>query len=103
MKTVAIMSRRNAIQTTLPMAMSREPIGVACIAWKTRLHRSPLMIGKVASNAADCMHVAASRPGARNCRYDTPPSAAVSAALSTYDPRPSPIAVRNSTGLTGTS
>src|SRR5260221_2705603 len=55
------------------------------------------MIGKVASNAADCMEVAANRPGARNARYDTPPSEATEE-LDTYDPRPNPIAVRNRAG-----
>ena len=67
-KTVEIIVRRAAIQRRLPSAMSRGEIGVACIAWKTRLHTSPFMIGNVASNAADCIAVAASSPGARNAR-----------------------------------
>ena len=33
------------------------------------------MIGKVDSNEAACITLAASRPGARNSRYDRPPSA----------------------------
>src|SRR5258706_11584566 len=56
------------------------------------------MIGKVASNAADCMTVAASKPGARNCRYVSPPNAAPPD-RSMYPPSPTPIAVRNSSGL----
>ena len=67
-KTVAMSSIRTAIQAMLPSAMSLPEIGVACIAWKIRVQMSPDMIGKAASNAADCMHVVASRPGARNCR-----------------------------------
>src|ERR1700675_1705505 len=55
------------------------------------------MIGNVASNEAACMAVAASRPGARKTRYDTPPSAGT-AELETYDPRPRPIAVRKRAG-----
>ena len=55
--------------------MSLPSIGVACIAWKIRLQSRPFITGKVASNAADCIAVAASNPGARKARYDTPPSA----------------------------
>ena len=67
-KTVAMIVSRAAIQARLPRAMSRGEIGVACIAWKIRLQSSPPMIGKVASNDADCIAVAASSPGARNWR-----------------------------------
>ena len=67
-KTVAMSSIRAAIQARLPSATSRPLIGVAYIAWKTRLHWRPAMIGKVDSNAADCIAVDASRPGARNAR-----------------------------------
>ena len=74
-KIEATSSSRAPIQARLPSAMSLPRIGVAYIAWYTRLQTSPAMIGKVASNAAVCMHVATSRPGARNARYDTPPSA----------------------------
>ena len=42
------------------------------------LQTRPPMIGNVASNEADCIAVAASSPGARNTRYGTPPSAALS-------------------------
>ena len=48
--------------------MSRGEIGVAYIAWKTLFQTRPLMIGNVASKAADCIAVAASSPGARNAR-----------------------------------
>ncbi len=65
-KTVEIIVSRAAIQARLPTAMSRTEMGVAAMAWKTLLHRIPAMIGKVASKAADCIAVAASRPGARN-------------------------------------
>src|SRR6476619_823390 len=78
--------------------MSRGDSGVAYIVWNVRCQLSPPMIGNVASNAADCIDVATSSPGARNWRYDTPPSAAVDDAL-TYPPRPIPIAVRNSSGV----
>ena len=54
------------------------------------------MIGNVASNDADCIAVAASRPGARNGGTTRPPSAAVEVPSSTYDPSPMPIAARNS-------
>ena len=75
--------------------MSRGEMGVAAIAWKTLFQISPPMIGKVASNEAVCMAVAARRPGARKSRYGTPPSDAL---FDTYEPRPRPIAVRNRTG-----
>ncbi len=75
-KTVAIIAIRMAIQTRLPSAMSRGDRGVAYIAWNVRCQLSPPMIGNIASNAADCMTVAASSPGARNWRYVNPPSAA---------------------------
>jgi hypothetical protein len=55
------------------------------------------MIGNVASNDAACIAVAASNPGARNARYETPPMAFVGE-LETYEPRPSPMAVRKRTG-----
>ena len=71
-------------------------IGVANIAWKIRFHSSPPMIGNVASNAAVCIAVAASRPGARNARYGTPPSAARVDVDVGAEPRP--IAARNSDG-----
>ena len=77
--------------------MSRGEIGVAYIAWKVLLQTSPPMIGKVASNEADCIAVAASRPGARKTRYGTPPSAALDSG-ETNAPSPRPIAVRNMTG-----
>ena len=48
--------------------MSRGEIGVAYIAWKILFQMSPPMIGKVASNDAACIAVAASSPGARNAR-----------------------------------
>ena len=75
MKIVQISVSRAAIQARLPSAMSRGVIGVAYIAWKILLQTRPPMIGKVASNEADCIAVAASSPGARNTRYGTPPSA----------------------------
>jgi hypothetical protein len=43
------------------------------------------------------MTVETSRAGARNWRYGTPPSAFVPP-LSTYEPRPTPIATRNRNG-----
>ena len=67
-KTVVMSVSRAAIQSRLPSAMSRGRIGVAYIAWKTLFQISPPMIGKVASNEAACIAVAASRPGARNAR-----------------------------------
>ena len=67
-KTVVISVRRAAMNSRLPSVMSRGEIGVAYIAWKIRLHSSPLMIGKVASNDAEFMAAAASNPGARNSR-----------------------------------
>jgi hypothetical protein len=76
-KTVEISTSRAPIQTRFPRATSRLVIGVAYIAWNTRLHTSPAMIGNVASNDAACMAVATSRPGARNAMYGTPPSAAL--------------------------
>ena len=57
------------------------------------------MIGNVASNAADCMQVAASRPRREEREVDTPPSAAVESPLSTYEPSPRPIAARNRIGV----
>ena len=54
---------RAAIQTRLPRATSRGPIGVATIAWKTLFQASPSMIGYVASKAADCIAVAAEQAG----------------------------------------
>src|SRR5215212_8109508 len=58
------------------------------------------MIGKVDSNAAACIVVAASSPGARNWRYERPPSAWLAVPdRSTYVPRPTPIASRNITGF----
>ena len=66
-------SIRTAIQARLPRATSRPLTGVAYIAWKIRVQTRPLMIGKAASKAADCMHADASSPGARNARYETPP------------------------------
>src|SRR6476620_7455970 len=67
-KIVQISVSRATIQARLPNAMSRGEIGVAYIAWKTRLHSSPAMIGNVASNDAVCIAVAARRPGARKTR-----------------------------------
>src|SRR5258705_5238442 len=58
-KMVEISVSRAAIQARLPNAMSRGEIGVAYIAWQTRLHSSPAMIGNVASNEADCIARAA--------------------------------------------
>src|SRR5882672_7933422 len=55
------------------------------------------MIGKVASNEAACIAVAARRRGARKTRYETPPSAGT-AEFETYDPSPRPIAVRKRAG-----
>ena len=75
--------------------MSRGAIGVAAIAWKTLFQMNPRMIGKVASNEAVCIAMAASSPGARKSRYGTPPSDAL---FETYAPSPMPIAVRNRTG-----
>ncbi len=75
-KTVAIIARRIAIHKRLPRAMSRGDSGVAYIAWNVRCQLRPPMIGNVASNAAACITVAASNPGARNWRYVSPPSAA---------------------------
>ena len=86
---------RVAIQARLPSAMSRGDSGVEYMAWKTRFHSSPAMTGNIDSNAADCMAVAASRPGARKTRYGTPPSAL---GFETYEPSPIPIAARNMTG-----
>ena len=86
---------RAIIQAMFPSAMSRGEIGVAYMAWNVLLQTSPPMIGKVASNEAACIEVAASRPGARKTRYGTPPSAALDSG-ETYAPRP--IAVRNMTG-----
>ena len=79
--------------------MSRGDSGVAYIAWNVRCQLSPPMIGNVASNAADCIDVATSRPGARNWRYVTPPSAAVDPTRRRTPPSPMPIAVRNSSGV----
>src|SRR4029079_17457618 len=69
-KTVEIIASRHGVQSRLPRAMSRGDSGVAYIAWNVRCQLSPPMIGNVASNAADCIDVATSRPGARNCRYE---------------------------------
>ena len=51
----------------------------------------------MASNVEPCITVDTSSAGARNWRYGTPCSEAGFAWL-TYDPRPMPIATRNSTG-----
>ena len=67
-KTVAMSVSRARSRARLPRAMSRGEIGVAYIAWKILLQTRPPMIGNVASNAADCIAVDASRPGARNAR-----------------------------------
>ena len=67
-KMAAIVVSRIAIQTRLPTTMSRGVIGVADIAWKTFCQVSPAMIGNIDSNAAACIVVAASSPGARNWR-----------------------------------
>ena len=64
----AMIVSRRAIQTRLPTTMSRGEIGVAYIAWNVFCQVRPPMIGNVASNAADCIVVAARRPGARNWR-----------------------------------
>ena len=61
------------------------------------------MIGKVASNAADCIAVAASRPGRQELEVGDARRALLELPASTYVPSPRPIAVRNRTGLTGTS
>jgi hypothetical protein len=75
--------RRAPNHRMFPRATSRGVIGVAYIAWNTRVQTRPAMIGKVASNEAACMHVATSSPGARNARYDTPPRAALAPPRST--------------------
>jgi len=67
-KTDEIIASRTAVHSRLPSAMSRGDSGVAYIAWNVRCQFNPPMIGNVASNAADCMTVATSRPGARNWR-----------------------------------
>ena len=67
-KTDEIIASRTAVHARFPRAMSRGESGVAYIAWNVRCQLSPPMIGNVASNAADCMTVATSRPGARNWR-----------------------------------
>jgi hypothetical protein len=73
--TVEIMSRRAAIQSRLPRAMSRLRSGVAYMAWNVRFQTSPPMIGNVDSKEPACIAVATRRPGARNAMYGTPPSA----------------------------
>jgi len=99
-KIAVIIVRRTVIQATLPRTMSRGVIGVAYIAWKVRCQVSPLMIGKVDSNEAACIAVAARSPGARNCRYVRPPSAWLPVLEPlTYVPNPMPMAVRNRIGL----
>ena len=68
-KTDEMSSRRAPNHRMLPSATSRGVIGVAYIAWKTRLQTRPAMIGKVASKDAACMHEATSSPGARKAMY----------------------------------
>src|SRR4029077_5714307 len=59
-KTAEMSVSRAAMNSRLPRVMSRAEIGVACIAWKVRLHVSPFMIGNVASKEAEFIAVAAS-------------------------------------------
>src|SRR5689334_16343318 len=74
-KIAEISVSRAITQARLPSAMSRAEIGVAYMPWKIRFHSSPAMIGNIASNEADCIALAASRPGARKTRYGTSPIA----------------------------
>ena len=67
--------RRNAIQSMVPTATARGPIGVAYMAWKIRRQTRPIMTGNVDSKIATCIADPASSPGARKWRYGTPPKA----------------------------
>ena len=77
--------------------MSREPCGVAIIASNVFFHLKPASTGHDDSCVAVCIACAASSPGARKTRYGTPPKRGH---VGTRLPRPTPIAVRNSTGAT---
>ena len=70
---------------------------MAAAAWKVLTHLMPAMTGHSDSPAAACRAVAARMPGVTNSRYSTP--ATVPWFSSTRPPRPTPMAPRNSTGI----
>ena len=96
-KSAPTMHARVAIQASWPKVIAAGVSGVAYIAWYRRTQRNPAMTGNVPSNTDPCITDDTSSAGARNWRYGTPPSA-VEPPLSTYEPRPTPIASRNRTG-----
>jgi hypothetical protein len=62
------MVTRTEFHTSRPLYTSDAPIGVVTMAWNVRTHLVPAITGQSDSDAAVCMALAASKPGATNVR-----------------------------------
>jgi hypothetical protein len=102
MKAAALIAMRMAMNSTWPSRMSVGSSGDDTAGWYGPSRIRPRATGNADSMMPFCMDAAASMPGAKKARYDTPPRACAATEPSagvTRRPRPAPIATRNSTGL----